>query len=122
MWKVQIGAQVYDISLSKLLAGVPSGRAKNGTATFDAFFFYSSTENRVILELSGTYSQIVCNFEIKGISGASMTGAGSFRLDKSKPYTPLKDKCLATLISTKTPTTNLALLQMLEAYGLAWGF
>jgi hypothetical protein len=122
VWKVQIGAQVYDINLTKLLANVPSGTAKNGKATLDAFFFYSSKENRAILELSGTYSQIVCNFEIKGIADASMTGAGSFRLDKSKPYTPLKDKCLATLVSAKTPGVNLELLDMLSVYGLSSDF
>ncbi len=117
-WKVQIGAQIYDISLTKLLANVPSGTAKNGKATLDVFFFYSSKENRAILELSGAYSQIVCNFEIKGIVGASMTGAGSFRVDKNKAYAPLKDKCVATLISLKPTSSSVALLTMLETYGL----
>jgi hypothetical protein len=122
VWKVQIGAQVYDLSLTKLLANVPSGTAKNGKTTLDVFFFYSSKENRAILELSGAYSQIVCNFEIKGIAGASMTGTGSFRVDKNKPYTPLKDKCVATLISVKSVNSSLELQTMLEAYGLNLAF
>ncbi len=121
-WKVQIGAQIYDINLIKLLANVPSGTAKNGKATLDAFFFYSSKENRAILELSGAYSQIVCNFEIKGIAGASMTGAGSFRVDKNKAYTPLKDRCVATLISVKSAKSSLKPQTMLETYGLNWAF
>jgi hypothetical protein len=118
VWKVQIGAQIYDINLSKLLANVPSGTAKNGKTTLDAFFFFLSKENRAILEMSGTYSQIVCNFEIKGISGASMTGNGSFRVDKNKAYTPLKDKCVATLVSAKPANSSVALQTMLESYGL----
>jgi hypothetical protein len=121
-WKVQIGAQIYDINLSKLLANVPSGTAKNGNAKLDTFFFYSSKENRAILELSGAYSQIVCNFEITGIAGSSMTGAGSYRLDKNKPYTPLKDKCVATLISVKSANSSVALQNMLKSYGLNWAF
>jgi hypothetical protein len=121
-WKVQIGAQIYDINLIKLLANIPSGTAKNGKATLDVFFFYSSKENRVILELSGTYSQIVCNFEIKGIAGSSMTGVGSFRVDKTKAYTPLKDKCVATLISVKSASSNVMPQTMLETYGLNWAF
>ncbi len=120
VWKVQIGAQIYDVSLTKLLATVPSGTAKNGNAKLDAFFFYSSKENRAILELSGTYSQIVCNFEITGIAGSSMTGAGSYRLDKNKPYTSLKDKCVATLINLKS--ANSSLENMLKAYGLNLNF
>ncbi len=118
VWKVQIGTQIYDINLIKLLANVPSGTAKNGKATLDVFFFFSSKENRAILELSGALSQIVCNFEIKGIAGASMTGNGSFRLDKNKPYTPLKDKCVATLVSAKSASTIQNLQFMLESYGL----
>jgi hypothetical protein len=118
VWKVQIGAQVYDINLTELLANVPSGTAKNGKTTLDVFFFYSSKENRAILELSGVYSQIVCNFEIKGIAGASMTGAASFRVDKNKPYAPLKDKCVATLVSAKTPSSSQMLQNMLDVYGL----
>jgi hypothetical protein len=121
-WKVQIGAQIYDINLIKLLSSVPSGTAKNGKATLDAFFFYSSKENRVILELSGAFSQIVCNFEIKGIAGSSMTGNGSFRVDKNKPYTPLKDKCVATLISVKSANSSFEFQTMLETYGLNWAF
>jgi hypothetical protein len=117
-WKVQIGAQIYDISLTKLLANVPSGTAKNGKVTLDVFFFYSSKENRAILELSGTYSQIVCHFEIKGVASTSMTGAGSFRVDKTKAFTPLKDKCVATLISVKSANSSLELQTMLETYGL----
>lgn len=118
VWKVQIGTQIYDINLTKLLANVPTGTAKNGKTTLDAFFFFSSRENRAILELSGTYSQIVCNFEIKGIAGASLTGAGSFRVDKNKAYTPLKDKCVATLISLKSANSSVTLQTMLERYGL----
>ncbi len=121
-WKVQIGAQIYDVNLTKLLANVPSGTAKNGNAKLDAFFFYSSKENRAILELSGAFSQIVCNFEITGIAGASLTGAGSFRLDKNKPYAPLKDKCVATLVSAKSASSSLALQTMLETYGLIQTF
>jgi hypothetical protein len=121
-WKVQIGAQIYDINLIKLLANVPSGTAKNGKTTLDVFFFYSSKENRAILELSGAYSQIVCNFEIKGIVGASMTGNGSFRIDKTKAYTPLKDKCVATLVSVKSANSSVELQSMLEHYGLNLNF
>lgn len=122
VWKVQIGAQIYDVNLTKLLANVPSGTAKNGKTTLDVFFFYSSKENRAILELSGTYSQIVCNFEIKGIAGASLTGNGSFRVDKNKAYTPLKDKCVATLISAKAASSSVELQTMLETYGLILNF
>jgi hypothetical protein len=122
VWKVQIGAQVYDINLTKLLANVPSGTAKNGKAILDVFFFFSSKENRAILELSGAYSQIVCNFEIKGLAGSSMTGNGSFRVDKNKPYTPLKDKCIATLVSVKSASSSQNLQNLLKAYGLDWAF
>ncbi len=122
VWKVQIGAQIYDVNLTKLLANVPSGTAKNGKTTLDVFFFYSSKENRAILELSGAYSQIVCNFEIKGIAGASLTGAGSFRVDKTKAYAPLKDKCVATLISAKAANSSVELQTMLENYGLNLNF
>jgi hypothetical protein len=121
-WKVQIGAQVYDINLSKLLANVPSGTAKNGKTILDVFFFFSSKENRAILELSGSYSQIVCNFEIKGLAGSSMTGNGSYRVDKNKPYTPLKDKCIATLVSVKSAGSSQNLQNMLDSYGLGLAF
>ena len=121
-WKVQIGAQVYDINLTKLTASVPTGTAKNGKAVLDAFFFYSAKENRAILEMSGAYSQIVCNFEIKGLVDSSLTGAGSFRIDKNKAYTPLKDKCVATLVKNKAPTVNLEFQNMLDVYGLNWNF
>ena len=121
-WKVQIGAQVYDINLTKLTASVPSGTAKNGKAVLDTFFFYSSKENRAILEMSGAFSQIVCNFEIKGLVGQSLTGTGSFRIDKNKAYTALKDKCVATLVKAKAPSANTELQNVLFQYGLNWEF
>ncbi len=120
VWKILIGAQVYDINLTKLTSNIPTGTAKNGKTVLTAFFFYSSKENRAILEMSGSLSQIVCNFELPGIAGQSMTGAGSFRIDKNKAYTPLKDKCVATLVKAKAATVSLELREILNDYGLNW--
>jgi hypothetical protein len=121
-WKLQIGAQIYDFELGKLTANVPTGIAKNGTAKLDVFFFYSSKENRAILELSGAFSQIVCNFEIVGVAGSSLIGNGSFRIDKNKPYTPLKDKCIVTLVKAKTTAATTVALQLLNGTALNLSF
>ena len=99
VWYLALGANGYDINLTKLGAnGIGSGTATSGSAQFEAYFYFISGENRTVLELVTPTSTLSCSFSVRGAEDKVLNGDATSKVGTGNPQI-VKEKCALYLVT-----------------------